>query len=262
MSSETDLIVYSMKGRVAYLSLNRPPANAYNIDFMRALHAAVIRANEDARIGAVIVKSESDRFFCAGADIHEFGENETAENQRMVDQARATVAAMEGSGKIFIAQIAGHALGGGLEIAMSCDVRFAARGDYKLGLPEIKLGLIPGNGGTQRLARLIGVGRALEILATGDSFSADDALRWGLINRLYELKDLEAKTLAFAQSIADGPGLAVAAAKQAVLLGVEKSLADGLAMEKQLADSLYETDDAREGFEAFLHKRLPKFTNS
>ncbi len=260
MNATSDTVLYRREERVAYITLNRPPANAYNLGFMQALHQAVLRADADPQVGAVILHSEAGRFFCAGADIKEFEHNDTASNKLMVTQARATTAAIESSGKLFIAQLAGHTLGGGLELAMACDVRFAAVGDYLLGLPEIKLGLIPGNGGSQRLARLVGPSRALEILATGNPFSVAEAERWGLVNRLFPAGELAQRTLEYATSVAAGPPLALAASKRAVRQGVEGSLAEGLLLEQQLCDPLYDSDDAAEGFRAFLEKRAPSFT--
>lgn len=255
----SDLVSYLVKDRVAYLTFNRPKANAYNLEFMTAFHGVVQKADAAEDVGAVIINSSSPNFFCAGADIKEFQVNDTASNQKMVDQANATVQAIEASGKIFIAQISGHALGGGLEIAMACDIRFAAQGSYKLGLPEIKLGLIPGNGGTQRLVRLVGVSRALEILATGDAFNIEQATQWGIINRLVDAESIDQETFEFAKTIASGPTLAVDATKKAVRLGCELSLKDGLNLEKELFDKLYDTHDAKEGFLAFVEKRTPAF---
>lgn len=253
------MILYKKIENVAYITFNRPKANAYNLTFYRNFYDAVIKAEEDNDVGVVIINSSSPKFFCAGADIKEFAENTTDENQIMVAKARQTLTAMEASNKIFIAEIAGHALGGGLEIIMACDLRFAASGNYFLGLPEIKLGLMPGNGGTQRLTRLVGISRAIEILASGDNFSIEQAEKWGLINRLYTREELASETLAYATSVANGPLLALAATKKAIRLGGEMSLKEGLLLERKLSDELYDTLDAKEGFNAFIEKRKPQF---
>ncbi|MGD8174442.1 enoyl-CoA hydratase/isomerase family protein [Marinimicrobium sp. ARAG 43.8] len=254
------VVSVSVAQGVAQITLNRPPANAYNLSVQRALYDAVADVDQRSDVLVAVLRSASDRFFCAGADIKEFQSNSMADNQAMVEQARRTLAAMERSGVLFIAQIGGHALGGGLELAMACDVRFAARGSYRLGLTEIKLGLIPGNGGTQRLTRLVGMPRALELLASGDPFGVEEAARWGLINRLYESEALASETMAYAERVAAGPALALAASKRAVRDGGELPLAEGLATEQALADGLYDTRDAEEGFQAFLEKRTPHFT--
>lgn len=259
MLDTTELVILSKREKVAYLTFNRAPANAYNIDFMRAFYQAVISVNNDKGVNVVVICSHSEKFFCAGADIKEFQQNDTASNKLMVEQARATMAAIESSDKIYIAQISGHALGGGLEIAMSCDLRFAAKGSYLFGLPEIKLGLIPGNGGTQRLTRLVGVSKSLEILVTGNPFSVEQAHSIGLINQLFSAESLKDETFNYAQMIAKGPSLAIAATKKAVKQGSELTLTQALLTEQTLADELYDTYDASEGFNAFVEKRPAVF---
>lgn len=258
-SPTNSMIIYTKQEKVAYITFNRPKANAYNLAFYSEFYDVVQQANNDDSVGAIIINSSSEKFFCAGADIKEFASNSTEENQLMVEKARATMAAIEASDKIYIAQVAGHALGGGMEIIMACDIRYAATGNYLLGLPETKLGLMPGNGGTQRLSRLVGMSRAIEILATGDNFSVVQAEKWGLINQLLTPETLVQETLSYATKVANGPLKALAATKKAIRIGGEKSLADGLIIEQQLCDTLYETSDAKEGFNAFLEKRDPVF---
>lgn len=244
---------------VGIISMHRDKANAYDLDFVEQFSIALQLAEADTNVNAVVLKSALPKFFCAGADIKAFHANSTSANQNMVEVARKNMAMIESSRKIFIAQIEGHALGGGLEIAMACDLRFAAEGHYCLGLPEIKLGLIPGNGGTQRLLRLVGVSRAIEILATGESFTPQQAFNWGAINRLYSPETLSEQTLAYATAISNGPALAIAATKKAIRLGSERSLKEGLDIEMTFADELYDTQDANEGFQAFTEKRVPIF---
>ncbi len=260
MSSEQ--ILYSVKEKVAYISFNRAPANAYSLHFYEQFHTYVAQANQDNEVGAVVINSTSERFFCAGADIKEFQRNSTSENKKMVMRARKTLAAIEASSKIFIAQIAGHCLGGGLEIAMACDIRFASTGSYQFGLPEVKLGLMPGNGGTQRLLKLVGYSKAIEILSLGNTFGAEVAYRWGLLNRLSDVENLHTQTFEFAASVANGPLLAIAATKKALSRGAELPLTEGLQLEKELCDSLYDTHDGKEGFLAFVEKRNPVFTGN
>ncbi|WP_049720998.1 enoyl-CoA hydratase/isomerase family protein [Gilvimarinus polysaccharolyticus] len=253
------MITLEKNGRVLELTFNRPPANAYTLEFMQDLARALDTIDADTEASVVLLTSASDKFFCAGADIKEFSRNSTQHNQQLVAQARANTAQMEASDKLFIACINGHVLGGGLELAMACDLRFAARGTYLWGLPEIKLGLIPGNGGTQRLARLVGISKALELLATGDNFVAQDAFDFGLVNRLLHPEELLESARAYALQVAQGPALALAATKHAVRDGAQLSLADGLALEKKHCDALYDTEDAAEGFNAFVEKRVAKF---
>lgn len=252
-------INYSCENGVAAISFNRPKANGYDLPFHQAFHKAITTANEDPAVRAVIVRSELERFFCAGADIKAFSRNSTEDNEKMVDQARINLAAIEASDKIFIAEINGHALGGGLEIAMACDMRFGGAGTYKMGLPEVKLGLTPGNGGSQRLARLVGMSKALELCVSGASFGPEEALRIGLLNRLLPADSVGLETQAFARELASGASLAIAALKKGIRNGIEKPLSEGLKLEAELVTPLYDTADAEEGFRAFTEKRPPVY---
>lgn len=245
---------------VGVITFNRPPANAYTLAFHQQFNAAIEAADADSQTRVVIIRSAVPRFFCAGADIKEFSTNSTSDNKMMVASARQALEKIEASGKPFIACLEGHTLGGGLEIAMACDIRFGATGDYKLGLPEARLGLLPGNGGSQRLPRLVGPSHALALLSSGLGIEPEEAMRIGLINRLYPAEKLVSEALAFAQAIAESAPLAVAACKRAVQKGEGLSLPDALALETRLLDELYDTEDAEEGFKAFVEKRKPVYT--
>lgn len=177
----------------------------------------------------------------------------------MVRASHKVLDKMAASLKIFIAAIQGHALGGGLEIALACDLRFAAEGDYRLGLPEVTLGLLPDNGGTQRLPRLIGAGKALELMISGDTVDPQQALELGMLNRLYPRDSLGQETAAFAEKLAEGATLAIGRIKQAVNKGSDMKMKDALAWERNLAEPLFDSDDAKEGFAAFVEKRTPSF---
>ncbi|SFC76134.1 Enoyl-CoA hydratase/carnithine racemase [Microbulbifer thermotolerans] len=244
---------------VARITLNLPPANAYYEAFLREIGDAVDTLEKNDAIRVVIIESALEKFFCAGADIKVFANNTVQENLALVSQARTNALEIENSSKIYIAQIAGHCLGGGLEIALACDFIFASEGDYRFGLPEIKLGLIPGNGGTQRLLRRIGFRAALEILLTGDTFGVAQANELGLLDGLYSRTGLREGTQNFAEELAQGPGRASTAIKRALREGCSLPLDRALALESELADSLYETADAKEGLSAFLEKRKPVF---
>lgn len=259
--TSTDRVVqFSSSEEVGTIAFDRPPANAYDLVFHQQFNAAVEAADTDSATRAVIIRSALPRFFCAGADIRAFAANSTEHNKKMVETAQATLAMIEASGKPFIACLEGHTLGGGLEIAMACDIRFAAEGDYKLGLPEVSLGLLPGNGGSQRLPRIVGASHAMTLLAGGESIGPKEALRIGLVNRLFPPNETVDLTERFAESIAAAAPLAVAASKLAVRQGSEMALDDALALETRLVDELYETEDAREGFEAATEKRPPVYT--
>jgi enoyl-CoA hydratase/carnithine racemase len=163
------------------------------------------------------------------------------------------------SPKVFVAAINGHALGGGLEMALACDLRFAAEGKYRLGLPEVTLGLLPGNGGTQRLPRLIGANKALEMMLTGESVGPEEAHRLGLVNQLFPAEKLLEEAEAYARKVASGAGVAIGKIKQAVYQGMALPLKEALALERDLIEPLFETEDAREGLKAFAEKRQPVY---
>lgn len=245
---------------VGTIAFNRPTVNCYEIEFMQQFNAAIDDMNADSNIRVVIVKSEIERYFSSGADIYAFAENTTETNKTLVAMARRSLSMIESSGKIYIASLNGHALGGGLEIAMACDLRFGGDGPYFLGLPEVKLGLIPGNGGSQRLSRIVGTSKALELTLTGDNISPQEAYRIGLLNRIFPTSELNLQTNTFAHTLANGAPLAMTALKQSVIKGAAMPLTEGLALEASLVDALYDTADAREGFQAFQEKRPPVYS--
>lgn len=255
----TTVINYAAEDGVGVITLARPKVNAYEAEFQEQLHRVVTEADLDANVAVIILRSALPHIFSVGADINVWGSNSVAANQRLVDAARATANALAKSSKISIAEINGHALGGGLELAMSCDLRFASDREYQLGLPEVRLGLMPGNGGTQRLMRLVGISRALELIVSGDGIGPKRALEIGLVNQLFSHDDLVDKTYEYARNLAAGPRRAIAAIKESLVTGSTLPIADSLAIEAALADSLYETPDAAEGFTAFMEKRPPLF---
>jgi enoyl-CoA hydratase/carnithine racemase len=252
----------SPEGAIGYIILDKPPANSYDKAFMDELGAAVEAAAIDDEIKVVIVRSASQRFFSAGADIKAFLANDTAGNMAMIEKGHEVLAAIARVPKIFIAQIEGHALGGGLEISLACDLRFGARGAYKLGVPEVTLGLLPGNGGTQRLSRIIGVPRALDLMITGRQLSPGEAHGLGILNRLFPAAETAEKTREYAEALARGATAAIGEIKLATYAGVDGKIADGLARERQGIARLFETADAREGLSAFTGKRKAEFTGA
>jgi enoyl-CoA hydratase/carnithine racemase len=239
---------------VAYITLDNPPANSYDLSVMQRFAADVDAAiASDARV--VVVRSASEKFFSAGADVKRFLESDVETSMEMIRTSQAASRRMAAAEQVFIAYVAGHALGGGLEIALACDVRLAAPGGYKLGTPEVTLGLLPGNGGTQRLTRLLGPSRALDLLLTGRTFSPDDALAWGLVAALVDAEGARE----YAERLAAGPKQAIAAIKRCVHEGGQMPFADGLALEAELVERLFRSADADEGLHAFLEKRSPEF---
>jgi enoyl-CoA hydratase/carnithine racemase len=253
---------FSADGAVGYITLDKPPANSYDRAFMEELSSAVDAAAADSAVKAVIVRSASKKFFCAGADIKAFMANDTAANMAMIELGHEVLARVATIPKVFIAQIEGHALGGGLEISLACDLRFGARGSYKLGVPEVTLGLLPGNGGTQRLSRLIGTARALDLMVTGRQVSPGEAHGLGILNRLFAAGETPDRTRAYADALASGATAAIGEIKLTTYEGIDRPLADGLARERAGIAKLFETADAREGFSAFADKRKPEFTGA
>lgn len=244
---------------IGTITLDRPPANSYEINFMKDLDAAIEAAVADDGVRVVVMRSASEKFFSAGADIKAFLANSTEENMAMIEFAHETLSKIAACNKIFIAAINGHALGGGLEMALACDLRFAKEGKYFLGLPEVGLGILPGNGGTQRLPRLIGANKALEMMITGERVGPEEALALGIVNKLFPADSFEDEVNAYAQKIATGATIAIGHIKRAVYDGMGMSLQNGLSLERELIAPLYDTEDAQEGFAAFSEKRQPQY---
>jgi enoyl-CoA hydratase/carnithine racemase len=252
-------VSYSGGERVGRIVLDNPPANSYDIEFMTELGKAVEAASADPGPRVIAVSSASEKFFSAGADIKKFLANEVEGNMEMIRVAHESLGRIAESDKLFVAFIAGHALGGGLEIALACDLRYGLEARYRLGTPEVTLGLLPGNGGTQRLPRLIGLGPALDLLLTGRQLEPAEAQGLGILTGLFSRDD---DFWSHAERLAAGPPLAVANIKKAAFKGSQLSLADGLALERELIEDLFRSRDAREGLEAFTEKRAPAFTGA
>src|SRR3954467_9314575 len=252
-------VSFTREDAIGFTTLENPPANSYDFDFMEEMGAAVDAAAADHAAKVVIVRSASKRFFCAGADIKAFLANDTAGNMKMINRGHEALAAIARVPKVFIAQVEGHALGGGLEISLACDLRFGARGSYKLGVPEVTLGLLPGNGGTQRLQRIIGVPKALDLMVTGRAVSPGEAHGLGILNRLFAAGGTAEKTRAYAEQLAGGATAAIAEIKATTYAGIEMKMADALAREREGIARLFDTADAAEGFASFAEKRKPEF---
>lgn len=252
------LVSVRIDGPLAFVQLNRPPANAYNLEFLRDLEAAIeeIRHNVEAR---VVIVHGNQRFFSAGADITTFTGATPEAISAFALVGHQTLEKIERLPKIVIAAIEGHAMGGGLEIALACDLRFMARGKGRLGLVEAKIGAVPNMGGTQRLPRLIGRGRALHLMITCETLDADEALRIGLVERVYEPAELMAKTVEYARALAQGATLTIGLIKQCVNEGLEIGLGGGLALERTCGGVAFRSEDFKEGARAFQEKRAPVF---
>jgi enoyl-CoA hydratase/carnithine racemase len=252
-------VEYAREDKIGYITLNQPPANSYDYAFMEELGQQIAAAAEDRAARVVIVRSAIGRFFSGGANIKAFTESTVERNMDMIRLAHANLGRIAQIPKIFIAQIEGNALGGGLEMALACDLRFGAEGAYFLGVPESTLGLLPGNGGTQRLPRLIGWSKALDLMITGRRLAPDEALVGGILDRLFPADRLAEETRAYAATLAAGAVGAIGSIKLAVQRGKDVALDQGLAIERELVEPLFSSDEAKEGLQAFVEKRKPVY---
>ena len=249
----------TIEGGVAWIRLNRPEAlNAINEEVRRQLPETVAAADSDDSVRVLVVSGAGERAFCAGADIKEFTQVDVPARYRQERAHQHWISCFERTVKPVIAAIHGHCLGGGLEIALACDLRVAAA-NAVFAFPETGLGIIPGAGGTQRITRVLNVGIALDLVLSGDRIDAQRALAIGLVSRLTETDRLEAVTRELAQRIAAKPPLAIQFAKEAVKQGAETALAIGLRHEVDLLTHLMNTQDRLEAAAAFREKRPPVF---
>jgi enoyl-CoA hydratase/carnithine racemase len=248
-------------GGVGSIVLDRPPANSYDYAFLREFASAIddIRADED--IHAVVVSSSSEKFFSAGADVSAFAKGTTRSRVMTALLAHESFRKMENTPIVFIAAIAGHCLGGGFELALACDLRFAAEGSYQVGLPETNLGLFPGSGGTQRLPRLVGLSKGMDMILNATTLNPTQAKELGLVDRLFpDAAACRAGAMEYASKIAAGPSVALGHAKLAVTQGFGAPLDLGLALEREAISRVFVSRDANEGIKAFGEKRKAEFT--
>jgi len=253
-------ILYEKKSSFAYITVNRSKVlNALNRATMAELRAAFEDARDDAGVRVIIITGSGEKAFIAGADINELNKLSPVEAKEYTHRGQAVFDLIENLGKPTIACINGFALGGGCELAMACTIRLASE-NAKLGQPEVKLGIIPGYGGTQRLPRLVGKGMAMQLNLTGDMITAQDAYRIGLVNEITAPADLIARGEALAQKIAANAPLAIKYCMEAVNKGLDMTLAEGLFLEATLFAVSCATEDKKEGTTAFLEKRAANFT--
>ena len=252
-------VLYEKKDSIAYVTLNRPKVlNALNKKTWADLRTAFEAARDDAAVRGVILTGAGDKAFIAGADISELASVSAVEAEESSTFGQEVLNLVENLGKPVIAAINGFALGGGCETAMACTIRVASE-HAKFGQPEVKLGLIPGGGGTQRLPRLVGKGRALQIILSGEIISAQEAYRIGLVNEVVPAADVITRAEAILKQIFSNAPIAVKYSLEAVNKGLETSVAEGLSLEASLFGLCAGTEDKREGTQAFLQKRAPQF---
>jgi enoyl-CoA hydratase len=259
------LCEYSASEGVAILTLRSPPANCYSYEMMRELDAAILRARFDPEVHAIVVRGAGEKFFCAGADIAMLRGADPYFKYNFCLHANETLLRLEQTPKLVVAAIDGHCVGGGLEVALAADIRIARAGSGKCGLPEVKLGVLPGTGGTQRLVRVLGKARAIELMASGATFDFGRALELGLVSHVWEADShdaFHARVLAWVAEFVPprGAARAVGLIKRACQTGAEVDLGSGLALERELQQRLFEGADAGEGLAAYVEKRTPAFT--
>ena len=253
-------IMFGVEGSVAVVTLNRPEVlNALNEETMKELGSAMSECKQDGTVRVVILTGVGDKAFIAGADINEFVGKSPAMIMDFAELGHNVVRIMETMGKPIVAAVNGYALGGGLEISMACDMRFASD-KARFGQPEILLGLIPGMGGTQRLSRLVGIGLARELIMSGEQVTAQRAYEIGLVNRVFPAEQLMEETKKFAQRLAGLPPFALRMAKYAINYGYDLALENANSLELQCFSQCWSTEDLKEGVAAFLEKRKPIFT--
>jgi enoyl-CoA hydratase/carnithine racemase len=248
------------EGAVGIVVLDRPPANSYDYDFLRSFASAIDDARVDPDIRAVLMTSASEKFFSAGADVSAFAAGTPRSRTMTALLAHETFRKMENTPLVFIAVIAGHCLGGGFELALACDLRFAAEGSYQIGLPEVNLGLFPGSGGTQRLPRLVGLSKGIDLIANAKTLKPVEARELGLVDQLFpDAAACRAGAIEYAQKLAAGPTLAIGHAKVAIQQGYGAPLDLGLAIEREAISRIFVSEDAEEGIKAFGEKRKADF---
>lgn len=255
---------YSSGDGVALVTLVNPPANGYSHAMMRDIDEAVLKARFDDAVHVIVLAGAGEKFFCAGADIAMLHEVTPSFKYQFCLHANETLLRLENTPKLVIAALGGHCVGGGLEIALACDLRIARKDSGKCGLPEIALGVLPGTGGTQRLARVVGKSRAIELMASGRLFPYEEALALGIVTEIRAAASDDvflADVLAYARSFCtpNKASLSVGLIKRAVQTGAEIPLESGLALERELQARLFSSGDAKEGIAAFVGKRTANF---
>lgn len=258
------LVNYTNEAGIALLELHNPPANTYSYEMMQELDRAILDARMDESVHVLVLTGAGQKFFCSGADIRMLDEVTPDFKYYFCLHANETLSRLEATRKLVIAALNGHTVGGGLEVALACDLRIARKDAGKVGLPEVNLGVLPGTGGTQRLARLPGRARATEMMVTGKLMTVDEASDVGLVTEVFpaaDAGDFREKVLEYARQFVP-PGKAaraVGAIKRAVCSGLEVPFSEGLALERELQQQLFQSEDAAEGISASVAKRKPAF---
>ena len=263
-SMPNGLVTYATDLGVAVITLCSPPANAYSYAMHRDLDDAILRARFDDEVHVIVLRGAGEKFFCAGADISMLDNVTPQFKYYFCLHANETLNRLEQTPKLVIAALNGHTVGGGLEIAMAADMRIARLGAGRMGLPEVTLGVLPGTGGTQRLARLVGKAKAIELMVTGELFPFEKGESLGLVNQILESETADeflADVITYARQFVppSRASMAVGRIKRAVQTGLEVGFESGLALERELQQQLFQSEDASEGIRAYVEKRTPSF---
>src|SRR5574341_394888 len=258
------LVNYASQEGLAIIELTDPPANTYTYEMMRQLDAAILEARMEDSVHVIVLKGGGEKFFCAGANIRMLQEVTPRFKYFFCLHANETLNRLEHTPKLVIAALNGHTVGGGLEIAMAADLRIARKGAGKIGLPEVSLGVLPGTGGTQRLARLINKSVAIELMTTGETFDFERAQQLGIVNQVWEAASNDEfieKVMKYAESFCppNRASKAVGRIKRSVQSGVEVAFESALAIERELQQQLFQSEDAKEGLKAYVEKRVAEF---
>ncbi|HEX6778511.1 MAG TPA: enoyl-CoA hydratase-related protein [Ktedonobacterales bacterium] len=258
---EKTLVNYTATGGIAVIELTNPPANTYSYEMMRQLDEAILQARFDDNVHVIVLRGSGDKFFSAGAEISMLNSVTPQFKYYFCLHANETLTRLEQTPKLVIAAMKGHTVGGGLEIAMACDLRVARRGAGRVGLPEVNLGVLPGTGGTQRLARALPKNKAIELMIEGKLISFEEAQELGLINYIYDSDGYWDQVMEFARSFCppNKAARAVGRIKRSVQSGSEVSFSESLAIERELQQLLFQSEDAKEGIAAYVEKRKANF---
>ena len=255
------LIQYDVQDGIGVITMDDPPANTYTYEMMRDLDEAILEARFDEAVHVILIRGAGEKFFSAGANIGMLQQADPYFKYYFCLHANETLNRLEQTPKIVIGALNGHTVGGGLEIALACDLRVAKKGGGKIGLPEVTLGVLPGTGGTQRLGRMLGKSKSIELMVTGRTFEFEEALELGIVNQILDGEDFMAQAMEYARQFVPPAkaSKAVGRIKRAVCSGIEVPFSEGLAIEREMQQQLFESADAREGLDAYVEKRKPEF---
>src|SRR6266404_3969545 len=261
---QKQLIKYENDGGLGIIQMDDPPANTYTYEMMQQLDTAILRARMDENVHVIVVRGAGDKFFSAGASIPMLAKSDPTFKYYFCLHANETLSRLEQTPKLVIAAINGHCVGGGLEIALAADLRLARKGAGKMGLPEVTLGVLPGTGGTQRLVRVVGKSKAIELMATGELFDFERGLELGILNQIFTAETGEQffqQVLDYARQFTapNKAAHAVGRIKRSVQSGAEIPFEYALALERELQQQLFQSEDAKEGLDAYVNKRKAEF---